>query len=172
MMQRGWLGSMACLVGLLVAAPASAQVKIGVVDLQRALQSVNDGKKAKGKLEKEVHKRQKDFDRMQDDLKKLKDELEQKIAVMTEDVKRQKLQDYQRRLMEVQDYYLNNQRELAEMEQNLTRPIFERFHRILQEIGAKENFTLIVDRQAVVFSDAGTDLTERLIQEYNAGKGK
>lgn len=171
-MQRARFKIMVFAVGALVAGPASAQVKVGVVDLQRALQSVNDGKKAKEKLEKEVQKRQKDFDRMQDDLKKLKDELEQKISVMTEEVKRQKLQDYQRRLMEVQDYYLNNQRELAEMEANLTRPIFERFHRILQEIGAKEKFTLIVDRQAVLYAEAGTDLTDRLIQDYNAGKGK
>ncbi len=171
-MHYGWLGVVATVAGTLVAVPAMAQARIGVVDLQRALQSVNDGKKAKDKLEKEVKKRQKDFDRMQDDLKKLKDELEQKMAVMTEEVKRQKLQDYQRRLMEVQEYYLNNQRKLAEMEAELTRPIFERFHRILQEIGAKEKFTVILDRQAVVYADAATDLTERLIQEYNAGKGK
>lgn len=171
-MSSRWLGYVACIGFALTALPAWAQVKIGVVDLQRALQSVNDGKKAKEKLEKEVQKRQKDFDRMQDDLKKLKEELEQKIALMPEDQKRKKLEDYQRRLMEVQDYYLNNQRELAEMEANLTRPIFERFNRILQEIGAREKFTVILDRQAVHFSEAATDLTERLIQDYNAGKGK
>lgn len=168
-MQR-WLLTLA--VAFLAARPLSAQVKIGVVDLQRALQTVNDGKRAKEKLEREVKKRQKDFDRMQDELKKLKEELEQKMSLMSEETKKQKMQEYQRRLMEVQDYYLNNQRELAEMEADLTRPILERFQRILQEIGAKEGYTIIVDRQAVHFADAATDLTDRLIQEYNAGKGK
>lgn len=152
--------------------PVFGQVKIGVVDLQRALMSVNEGRKAKEKLEREVQQRQKSFDRMQDDLKKLKDEIEQKISVMTEEMKRQKLQEYQRKLMELQDYYLNNQRELAEMEAKMTKPILERFQRILQEIGAKEGFTIIVDKAAVLYNDAATDLTDRLIQDFNAGKGK
>jgi len=171
-MRHAWIGLAAFAAVGLVATRVEAQVKIGVVDLQRALQSVNDGKKAKEKLEAEVKKRQKSFDKMQDDVKKLKDELEKQISVMSEDVKRKKLEEYQRKLMEVQDYYLNNQRELAEMEAQLTRPILDRFHRILQEIGAKEKYTVILDRQAAVYWEAGTDLTDRLIQEYNAGKGK
>ena len=157
---------------LLVSGAASAKAKIAVVDIQRALTSVTEGKKAKRKLEREVRKRQKEFDKMQEDLKKLKDELEQKAAIMKEDVRRRKVQEYQRRLMELQEYYLNNQRQLADMEAKLTKPILDRFHAILIDIGKKEGFTLILEKSATIYYDSAVDLTDRLIKEFNAGRGK
>lgn len=154
------------------ATSALAQNKIGYVDLQKALMSVNEGKKAKAKLEKRVVAKQKEFDKKQNDLKRLKDELEQQAAIMKDDLKRQKVQEYQRRLMELQDYYINNQKELADAEGKLTRPIFERFERILQEIGAKGNFTVILEKNATIYFSPEIDLTGRLIRDFNAGKGK
>jgi len=154
------------------AAAAHAQVKVGYVDLQKALMSVNEGRKAKSRLEKKVKDKQKAFDRMQNDVKRLKDELEQQAAIMKDDLKRKKVQEYQRKLMELQDFYMGNQRELADAESKLTKPIFERFERILQEIGAKENFTLIFEKNATVYHAPEVDLTGRLIRDFNAGKGK
>jgi len=160
----------ALVVGL--GATASAQVKIGYVDLQRALTQVEDGKAAKAKLERLVKAKQKDFDKMQDDLKRVKDELEQQAAIMKEDLKRQKIQDYQKKLMELQDFYLNNQKELAEQESKLTKPIFERFEKLMGKIATAENYTLIVEKAATVYAAPSIDLTDRLIKEFNASGGK
>lgn len=165
-------GSLVVIALMFCAATARAQVKIGYVDLQKALMSVNEGKKAKDKLEKRVKAKQKEFDKKQNELKRLKDELEQQAAIMKDDLKRQKVQDYQRRLMELQDYYINNQKELAAAETKMTQPIFERFERILQVIGAKDNFTVILEKSATVYFSPEVDLTGRLIRDFNAGKGK
>jgi len=153
-------------------ATASAQVKIGYVDLQRALTQVDEGKAAKAKLERQVKAKQKEFDKMQDDLKRVKDELEQQAAIMKDELKRQKVQDYQKRLMELQDFYLNNQKELAEQEGKLTKPIFERFEKIMGRIATAENYTLIVEKAATVYAAPSIDLTDRLIREFNASGGK
>lgn len=149
-----------------------ADVKIGYVDLQRALTQVSEGKAAKEKLEKKVKVKQAEFDKMQEEAKKLKDELETQGAMMKEDLKRQKIQEYQKKLMELQDYYLGNQKELAEEEAKLTRPILERFEKILKKIGKEEGYTIIVEKSAVVFASPSVDLTDRLIKDFNAGGGK
>jgi outer membrane protein len=167
------IGFLAVLGLVAIAGPARAQtLKLGYVDLQKALTSVEDGKAAKAKLEKAVKAKQVEFDKMQDDLKKLKDELEQQAAIMKDDLKRQKIQDYQRRLMELQEYYLGNQKELAEQEAKLTKPIFDRFEKILKKLGKDEGYTLIVEKAAAVYAAASIDVTDRLIREYNAGGGK
>jgi outer membrane protein len=169
MLRTNWLFVVA--IGFL-SLPALGQVKIGVVDMQRALVSVNEGKKAKEKLEREARQKQAELDKKQTEIKKLQGELEQQAAVLSDEKKRQKAAQYQQMLMDLQDFYLNNQKALADMESELMKPIMERFGRILQEIGAKEGYTIIIEKSALLFNSAITDLTDRLIQEFNAGKGK
>jgi outer membrane protein len=152
--------------------PALGQVKIGVVDMQRALMSVNEGKRAKEKLEREAKQKQAELDKKQEEIRKLQAELEKQAAVLSEEKKRQKAAQYQQMLMDLQDFYLTNQKALADMEADLMKPIMERFGRILQEIGAKEGYTVIIEKSALLYNAAATDLTDRLIQEFNAGKGK
>jgi outer membrane protein len=167
-------------IGLAVAAavvvaavPAAAQgVKLGFVDIQKALMTVNEGKAAKNKLEKIAKSKQAELDKMQDDIKRLATELQEQGAVMREETKRQKAQEYQKRLMELQDYYLNNQKTLAEEEAKLTRPILERFEKILKKIGKDEGYTMIMEKAAVVYASSATDLTDRLIADFNGGAGK
>ena len=157
----------------MLASPVAAQtVKIGYVDIQKALMTVNEGKAAKAKLEKLAKGKQDELDKMQDDVKRLAAELQEQAAVMREETRRQKAQDYQKRLMELQDFYLNNQKYLAEEEAKLTRPILERFEKILTKLGKEEHYTLIVEKAAVVYASSATDLTDRLIKEFNAGGGK
>lgn len=160
-------------VGLVAPASGLAQgVKLGVVDIQRALMTVNEGKAAKAKLEKIAKGKQAELDRMQDDIKRMATELQEQGAMMRDEVKRQKAQEYQKRLMELQDYYLNNQKSLAEEEAKLTRPILERFDKIIKKIGKDEGYTMILEKAAVVYAATANDLTDRLIADFNAGGGK
>ena len=172
-MTRTGVGLAVAALLLVAAAPAAAQgVKLGFVDIQKAMMTVNEGKSAKSKLEKVAKAKQAELDRMQDDIKRLAQELQEQGAVMRDEVKRQKAQEYQKRLMELQDYYLNNQKSLAEEEQKLTRPILERFDRILKKIGKDEGFTMILEKAALVYAASASDLTDRLITDFNAGAGK
>jgi outer membrane protein len=158
---------------LFIAAPAVAQtVKIGVVDVQKALTEVNDGKAVKAKLEAELKKKQRDFDKMQDEAKRLKDEIETQGAMMKEDLKRQKFQEYQKKMVELQEFYLGNQRELADKEGELTRPILERMEKILAKLGKDEGYTAILHSAGTLYSSPSVDLTDRLIKLYNSGAGK
>lgn len=154
----------------LFANAANAEVKIGFVDVQRALFTVKEGVSAKKKLEGIVKKKQEKFDKMQNELKELKDELEQQASLMSEEKKRQKVQDYQKKLLELQDYYLNNQREIAEEEKNLTKPIFDKMDKVIKKIGQEKGFTIIIEKAAVLYNRSGIDLTDEVIKEYNALK--
>ena len=66
------------------------------------------------------------------------------------------------------------QRELAAKEGELTKAILERMQRIMRRIGQAEGYTLILERNeaGVVFVPSTYDLTDVLIQRYNAGEGK
>lgn len=152
----------------------SAQAKIAVVDLQRAINETEEGRKAKENLKKLFESRQQGLDKKQEELKKLKDEIESQKSVLARDVLEKKVESYQKQLVELQQVYVDYQRELAEKEGELTKVIIERMEKILRRIGQSEGYSLIVERNeaGVIFAPSNLDLTDVVIQRYNAGEGR
>jgi outer membrane protein len=88
---------------------ADAQVKIGVVDLQRAINETEDGRQAKRRLKKLFDERQKSLDAKQTSLKAQKESLERQQDVLSEDALRKKVEKYQADLMDLQNEYMQYQ---------------------------------------------------------------
>ena len=182
-LQRIVLSSLAALlfvstlvVGGSALAPSVAEAqafKIAVVDLQRAINETEDGRKSKDKLKKLFESRQQGLDKKQEELKKLKEELEQQKNVLSRDAFDAKVESYQKQLVELQQVYVDYQRELAEKEGELTKQIIERMEKILRRIGQTEGYTMIVERNeaGVIYVPTSYDLTDVVIQRYNSGEG-
>lgn len=161
--------------GSAVAGAAHAQqTKIAVVDMQRALNETEDGRKAKAQLKKIFEDRQKTLDKQQNDLKAMKDSLEKQRDVLAREVLAKKFEEYQKAFGELQTTYMEFQRELQSKEGELTKGIIERMQRIMRRVGQTEGYTLILERSegGVVYVPINYDLTDLLIQRYNAGEGR
>jgi len=157
----------------LVAGPALARAeqKLGYVDLQRALGETEDGRKAKANLKKVFDQKQKELDEQQAALKKDIEDLDKKRTLLPADKVREKEAELQSRMQKVQQTYLRHQQDLSTKEQEATGKIFERMNRIITKMAASENFTMILDKSALVFAKPHLDLTNDLIRRYNAGEG-
>ena len=166
------------LIGLVIAAalirPALAEeVKLGFVDLRRALYETEDGRKARNSLKKVFDQKQKELDEQQEDVKKAIEDLNKKRTLLPADTVRQKEAELQERVAKVQQTYLRHQQDLADKEQEATQPIVDRLQRIIGKIAGIENFTMIFDKnQGVVFAKPHLDLTNEVIRRYNSGEEK
>lgn len=164
-------------VTLLVALLASsvtprlyAQVRIAVVDLQRAMNETEDGRQAKRRLEGIFRNRQAQLDRAQEELKRMKTEIEQQQEVLSQEALRTRVEAYQKALIELQSQYVEYQQELAEREAELTKRILDRMQDILRRMGQAQGYTLIIERNegGVVWVPSNLDLTDSVIQQYNS----
>src|SRR6202451_4044417 len=72
------------LCGLLAAMPASAEMKIGVVNFQKLMEDAPQVKSAMQALQNEFGQRQRELVTMQNDLKSRQEKLEKEAAVMAE----------------------------------------------------------------------------------------
>ena len=146
-----------------------AQVKIGVVDLQRAINETEDGRQAKRRLKKVFDERQKSLDEKQKALKAQKESLERQQDVLSEDALRKKAEKFQAEVMELQNEYMQYQQELSAKESELTQKILEKMQKILRRIGQTDGYTLIIEANegGVVWVPNNLDLTDVLIQRYN-----
>lgn len=161
---------------LLGSSPLTAfaeEVKLGYVDLQRALNETEDGRKAKANLKKVFDAKQKELDEQQEALKKDIEDLNKKRTLLPAEKVREKETELQDRMQKVQQTYMRHQQDLSAKEQEATAKIFERMSKIINKIAVAENFTMVLDRQqsAVLFAKPHLDLTNDLIRRYNSGEG-
>lgn len=165
--------SLLLLLAALAPAAASAQ-KVAVVDITRAVQETEDGRKALAKLKKLTEKRQKALDGQKASLLKMKEDFERQASVFSPEVRAKKAQEFQKALADLQGKLMEFQRELASKEGELTKDILNQMNRIVRRMGQKNGYTLILDKQqgGVIFVPSNRDLTDELIQRYNAGEGK
>lgn len=146
------------------------ELKIGYVDVQRALNEVEDGREAKAKLKKEFDEKQRVLDERQEELRVMKEDLDKQGALLTAEAKQDKLNDLQRRMLELQQMYFNMQRDLQSREGEMTKGIFERMNRVLNTIAEEENYSIILERNesSILYARGYMDLTNELIRKYNA----
>jgi outer membrane protein len=156
---------------LLAAAPATAaELKLGYVDFQRALNEVEQGKTAKATLQKDFAEKQKVLDRDKTELEKMQAEFEKQATVLSEEAKRDKAVEIQRRMNEAQGRLVGFQKELSEREREATRAIFEKMEALVREIADAEGFTVVVEKNnaGIIVAPPSLDLTNELIRKYNA----
>lgn len=149
---------------------AIAQPKIGYVDLQRALNEVQEGKAAKARLKSRLDKSQVQLDKEQNTLKAKKEELDKKRLAMDEATLRQKAEELDRELVRVSGLYSQLQRELAEEERQATQDIFGRMRQIIGQMAEKDGFDFVfeMNESGLLYAPPAQDLTNELVRRYDA----
>jgi outer membrane protein len=148
---------------------ARAEQKLGYVDLQRALNEVDEGKAAKAILKKDFDEKQKQLDAKKADFDKLQADFEKQAVVMSDSAKKDKATELDRRARELQGLFVQMQKDLSDRERDATKGIFDRMATIVREIAESDGFTMVFEKGAgLVYAPPSLDLTNELIRKYNA----
>ncbi len=156
----------------LVGAKAQAEVKIGYVDMQKAIQTTKAGQKAKKDLEAEFEKRKKSLQSKETELKKMGEELEKKAMVLSEDVRMSKQKEFQEKMMEFQQTVQKNQKEIQDQERKLTEPILKKLQAVIEEMAKKDSYTVIMEKRenGVLWAQKELDITEQVVKAFESKK--
>jgi outer membrane protein len=156
---------------VLPAFPASgADFKVGIVDLQRALNESSSGKKAKDQFKGEFEKMQNGLKSEKDSLDRLKDDLDKKSAVLSEDQKKTKMEDFERRRRDLRRKLEDSDAELRKKDQELTGSILKELAVVIQEIGERDGYTVILENSSssVLYGSKSIDITDSVIKAFDA----
>ncbi|MBN1283139.1 MAG: OmpH family outer membrane protein [Proteobacteria bacterium] len=172
---------LAAVAGTAFCAPARASsgenigARIGYVDIGRALNHVSDGRAAKQQLKLEFREKQQRLDMLQKELAEMKDGLDRDRMSLSSKELESRDGAYRGKLMDVQRRFAEFQQNMAEREARLTGEILKRIRTIVADIGDREGYALILEKsqELVLYSPGASDITDRVIDEYNRGaKGK
>jgi outer membrane protein len=146
---------------------AQEKLKIGFIDIQRAITESAAGKKAKARFDAHVKKAESDLLKEKQELERLKSDFDKKGPLLKEDERRSLEIDLERRLRQYQRTGQDHQQELRQKEGEMTNDILKDLQQIVTEIGKAEKFTLIFERSQILYNDQGIDITNKVIETYN-----
>jgi outer membrane protein len=161
------------LVALALApAPLSAQekIKIGFIDLQRAITESSAGKQAKARFEAQVKKAEADLLKEKQELERLKSDFDKKGPLLKDEERRNLEADLQRRYVQYQRTMGDHQQDLRQKEGEMTGDILKELQQIVIDIGKAEKFTLIFERSQILYNDQAIDITNKVIETFNGRK--
>jgi len=171
-MTRGTIWVAVASAVLALAAPAFAEVKIGIVDLQRALNESAAGKKAKEQFKVEFDRMQGSLKGEKDKLDKMKDDLDKQSAVLKADDRKAKADEFERRQRDLRRKLEDSDAELRKKDQELTGDILKDLAEVIQEIGQRENYTVILENSSssVLYGAKSIDMTDDVIKAFDSRK--
>ena len=149
--------------------PAAADEKTGFVDIREVMLTSTAGKKAAEDFKKTFEKNKATIQEKEEELKKLKDELEKQRPLLKEEVVKEKEVAYQKKFRDYQIMVKDSNEELQVKDQELSKKMIPEILKIVQAIGEKEKYTMIVDVSAIplAYHSKENNVTKRVIDEFN-----
>ena len=154
-------------------ARAQDTLKIGYVDMQRAINETSEGQSAKKKLQSMFSTKQKELDEKQTELKKLKEDLDKQRTILKPETVATREKDLQDKFVQLQGTYMRLQKELSEKEGEMMKGIVVKMQGVISGIAQQEGFTVVFEKSesSILWAKPSLDLTNEVIRRYNAGEG-
>ena len=155
---------------LSLATGASDEVlKIGIVDLDQALSSTEEGKKAREEFKRKRREAEAKVQPLIERFQTLQEEIKSKRFVLSEEALFEKQLD----LAELQNQIQNKVEEMkGQLQVDKTRiegPLINKLSEIVAELGRDHGFTIILERNSpmVLYAREALDVTDQIIEKFN-----
>ena len=106
-------------------ASADSQV-VGVVDMQKCIQTSSAGKRARSELEGAFNKKKKELQDQEAALKKQQEEFMKKAAALSDAAKKEQQAKFQEKVMKYQELVQKSQADIQKKEQEMSEPIIRK----------------------------------------------
>jgi outer membrane protein len=147
-------------------------VKIGVVDLQKILETSNSGKAAQNELKVQRDKMQVDMKQRGNEIQEIESRMQREAMVMSKETREEKEREHRIKVSDFQALQRKYQSDLQEVERKLMGKLQSEITSLVGDIAKKDGYLLVISNIGVIYALSSTDITERLIQELNAKSGK
>ena len=139
--------------------------KVGVVDLQKIMQTSSQMKEIQQKLEKEFKPRRDQLVAMEENLKKDMEKLKRDGAVMSQAQKK----EMEKNIISTQQKFERDgqqyQQELSTAHNEQMEAFYNKIRAAIAKVAESDKYDLVLQKDAAPFSIDKLDVTERVLQE-------
>lgn len=159
-------------IGLIGSAHAADIAKIGILDAQRILETSSAGKAAQAQIKVKSGRMAEDLKKRGAEVEQLRAQLEREAMVMSQEKREDARRQFRIKLNDFKGLEQKYRGELKELELSLVGRIQEDIIDLTKEIGKQGGYLLIISKRAVLYRPTSIDITDQVIQKYNAKYAK
>lgn len=138
--------------------------KLGVVDLQRIMQTAPQMKSIQEKLEKEFRPRRDKLVKMEETLKADMQKFKRDSAVLSQDQKR----DLEKKIVNSQQTFEREgqkyQQELSTAHNEAMEDLYNRIRKAIEVVATQDKYDLIIQKDAAPYSSSQLDVTDQVLK--------
>lgn len=148
---------------------AADEGKIGIVNMQKCIQTSDAGKKAKSEIESAFNKKKKELTDEENAIKKLQEEFQKQASTLSQSAQAEKKAKLQERYMKYQENVQRSQAEIEKKQQEASAPIIQKIRDQVASIAKKKGFTLVLEKNEniVIFTEDKNDITDEVLKGIN-----
>ena len=154
---------------VLVGMSAQAEVNIGVVNIQKVLVTVSEGKRVMAELEKSFKAKESALKTEETKIKGEEDKYKKQASLLSPEARMTKEKDLNQMIVSFQNKTMTYQKDIQDMEAKLKKPILEKLRDVIKDVSEKQgvDFTVEISASPVVYAKKSTDITDAVIEGYN-----
>ena len=147
---------------------AQDSVKIGIVDIQKAVRESEAGKKTWEKFRSELKEVEAELLKEKRKLEHLKSDLNKKAPLLRDEERRELEVELRRNYREYMYRLSDSKEDLRQSEAEIKARILKGLRKVVAQYGKKKDLTLILERPQVLYRDESIDITDGVIELWNA----
>jgi outer membrane protein len=156
-----------CFTGSTVLAAGSG-FKFAYIDLQKVMALSAQGKAAKEKMKARQEKLRGELQKRQADIQTLKDELESQGMMLSPEKRKEKENNYQKKVRDFKIFVSDSEKEMKALEGEFLKKMLKELEVVMQDFGKNGKYQLILEkRSGIVYADKAYDVTDKLIKAYD-----
>lgn len=153
-------------------AHAADVAKIGIVNLQRAIETSNAGKSAQAEIKKQKDAMEQELKQKGAEIEQLRIQFERESMIMSKEKREEKEREGAIKLNDFRSLQKRYRTELQDLEQKLVGDLRNQVYALAEEIGKKEGYLLIINNFSVMYAPGSIDITDQLIKQMNEKNAK
>ena len=143
----------------------AADLKLGVMNVQKIIVGCKAGKAAKERFDIKMKDLQSSFTDEEADLKKLQDEIKKKSSAWSEEKKAEKVREFQKSGRELQAKTEDARFEMKQLQDKELEPILKALEGVVNKYGKEQGYTMILDsKNGVIFFDKTVDISDSIVK--------
>ena len=154
---------------LLMSFSTFAETKIAVVNIQKVITSIKEGKNVMKQLEKAFKKKQKELKGEEGVIKKLQKDYQKQSLVLSDKAKLKKETEIRAKIQALQKKTMDYQKGIQKQEAQLKKPILEKLKPVIDSVSKSEKvaMTFEVTASPLVYAESKVDITDAVIKAYD-----
>ena len=164
----GWAILLAMSGQMMTTAEATAaNIKIGFVDVQKAIVETTEFKRSQVKFRAELQKEKGIIEARKKKVEAMLIQINKQANVLNPALKKKKEESFLREKKDFERYVQDREEEFARREKAALDKISRKMLEVLKQLGKQKKLTMVLEKKTVFYSDSTLDLTTLATKTYN-----